>query len=796
MAAINFPDNPQPGEQFVTGSKTWRWNDVKQAWEAVKGGTEIIPGQDTPPNNPRIGDLWFDTSTGVLFYYLNDEDNTQQWVDVSAGSGDFETLTTLNSSSANWTSTFTTVTANSADWDAHTDPYDDTPVTTLQAASAEWDDTSSVVQSNSATNWDNTANTLESVTDNGSATLNDISVGRIVTLHPTNVGLNNSATGQQSAAIGGRENNANGIRSTAFGGRKNTVSGTDSTAVGGTNQSVIGVDSEALGSVNLKLFSKYASAVGAANSTIGTLSGVDPFPENFYANESFAKHSIILGGENIEIQHAQHAATVGGDGNSIQTDDHRSVILGGANITSDAADTAYVPNLNVGAGFKMPTGATDTYVLTTDASGVGTWQENQTAVIDLGVQADTNAAESAMTTNGFYTWTEADPDAYRQLSFKDSTKIWHVKEIINDNLTITVGGVGDDFATPADANRYLSHFDIAHNITVQVLIRPGTYTNQFSIFGHPHGERIFYKPFDAAAEPSSYPITSDFSTGTGDIVADEAMLRSKYPVVIETNTIDPGLRAGSGKTLIFKNCLFIGSAGTDKDGAFADEGAHIDCQGCTFFRFRDGIIAESGSDIRCPQVAAAWCTRVGFFATNRSLLRSSTNPGATIVWCNQGLDIYNSYCEINNIDLFKIQQHGIEVRHHSSCGENDDINVTADFCGMNGTTDAVISVRRNSYAKISNVNITNNITAGVRAYGNAHIYLPQPAVISTPSDGTSGAIELATFGTIETNASTPADFATDFTPILVAGNPVTPTATGVNDDYSYDGGVYGSILIT
>ena len=188
---------------------------------------------------------------------------------------------------------------------------------------------------------------LDSVTAAGATTLNDISVGRIATLHPTNAGLNNSATGQESAAIGGRENNANGIRSTAFGGRKNTVSGTGATAIGGTNQSVIGIDSEALGSVNLKLFSKYTSAVGAANSTIGTLNGVAPNPENLYENESFAKHSIILGGENIEIQHAPYAATVGGNANTVETDHDRSVILGGQNIITDAADTAFVDNLDV-----------------------------------------------------------------------------------------------------------------------------------------------------------------------------------------------------------------------------------------------------------------------------------------------------------------------------------------------------------------------------------------------------------------------------------------------------------------
>ena len=123
--------------------------------------------------------------------------------------------------------------------------------------------------------------------------------------------------------------------------------GQDSTTVGGNNQKVIGIESEGIGSTNLKLFSKYASAVGAANSTIGTLSGVDPNPEALYENDSVAKHSIILGGENIEIQHAVHAATVGGDANTVETDHHRSVVIGGANITTDASDTAFVNNMDV-----------------------------------------------------------------------------------------------------------------------------------------------------------------------------------------------------------------------------------------------------------------------------------------------------------------------------------------------------------------------------------------------------------------------------------------------------------------
>jgi len=194
---------------------------------------------------------------------------------------------------------------------------------------------------------DNLGINLDSVTAAGATTLNDISVGRIATSHPNNPALSNSATGNQACAIGGIQNVVSGNRSVSYGGRENVITGNDSSTIGGYGQSVIGIESEALGSTNLKLFSKYTSAVGAANSTIGTLDGVAPNPEDLYENISDAKHSIILGGEYIEIQHAVHAATVGGQTNTIQTGHDRSVILGGTGITTDAADTAFVDNLDV-----------------------------------------------------------------------------------------------------------------------------------------------------------------------------------------------------------------------------------------------------------------------------------------------------------------------------------------------------------------------------------------------------------------------------------------------------------------
>jgi hypothetical protein len=208
--------------------------------------------------------------------------------------------------------------------------------------------------------------TLESVTDNGSTTLNNIQVGRIATLHPTNSANHNIATGNSSASIGGTQNQATGNRTVTFGGRSNQVTGSDSSSFGGLSQTVKGHEAEAFGGTSVTLNTKYTNTVGGANHVVGLAASG--------ASTSVAKHSITVGGENSIIEDAQQSAVVAGDGHKVQTGHHRSVILGGANITSDASDTAYVPNLNVGSGFKMPTGAVANYVLTTDANGAGTWQ--------------------------------------------------------------------------------------------------------------------------------------------------------------------------------------------------------------------------------------------------------------------------------------------------------------------------------------------------------------------------------------------------------------------------------------
>ena len=148
------------------------------------------------------------------------------------------------------------------------------------------------------------------------------------------------AKGIRSSLLGGNNNIAEGNNSVVVGGTENTAEGNYSAIIGGNGNLAQGTSSEVLGGTTSK-------ALGSGSSTIGGLS-----------------LSAI----------GNYSAVVGGQSGKVDSGHSRSVILGGNGIVSDAQDTAYVPSLNVGAGFKMPTGAVADYVLTTDANGVGTWQ--------------------------------------------------------------------------------------------------------------------------------------------------------------------------------------------------------------------------------------------------------------------------------------------------------------------------------------------------------------------------------------------------------------------------------------
>jgi hypothetical protein len=61
--------------------------DGGAAWEAPSGGEGGGAGvtiSDTAPSTPTAGDLWFDSTLGVLLIYYDDGD-TEQWVSTAGG---------------------------------------------------------------------------------------------------------------------------------------------------------------------------------------------------------------------------------------------------------------------------------------------------------------------------------------------------------------------------------------------------------------------------------------------------------------------------------------------------------------------------------------------------------------------------------------------------------------------------------------------------------------------------------------------------------------------------------------
>ena len=228
--------------------------------------------------------------------------------------------------------------------------------------STQWDNTYTTVSANSAT-WDNTANTLDSITTNGATTTNDITVGRLVT-------GGNTISGLGTLAIGGLSLSATNNYAVSIGGLNSLASGKRSIVLGGSTNEAIGDDSEVLGGSNSKATAAFSTVVGggslsAANTAALAAGGI--------GNLSNGLYSSIIGGSG-SVNNSNYSAIVGASNAVMSSGHNRSVILGGVGLSSFAANTVYVPNLDIDDSFKMPTGATDGYVLTTDANGVGTWQ--------------------------------------------------------------------------------------------------------------------------------------------------------------------------------------------------------------------------------------------------------------------------------------------------------------------------------------------------------------------------------------------------------------------------------------
>ena len=75
--AIDFPASPTIGQQsngFVFDGTKWKVSTTSTAPSSIS---------PTPPANPTIGDLWFNSTDGTMYFYYNDG-NTSQWVESRA----------------------------------------------------------------------------------------------------------------------------------------------------------------------------------------------------------------------------------------------------------------------------------------------------------------------------------------------------------------------------------------------------------------------------------------------------------------------------------------------------------------------------------------------------------------------------------------------------------------------------------------------------------------------------------------------------------------------------------------
>ena len=75
--SLDFPSNPIDGEVF----DAYVWSASKGVWQAREEQAPITITSPTVPTTAQNGDLWFNTSNGLIFTYY-DDGSSAQWVEV------------------------------------------------------------------------------------------------------------------------------------------------------------------------------------------------------------------------------------------------------------------------------------------------------------------------------------------------------------------------------------------------------------------------------------------------------------------------------------------------------------------------------------------------------------------------------------------------------------------------------------------------------------------------------------------------------------------------------------------
>ena len=78
---INFPDSPAVNQTFTAAGVTWVWDGIKWNMSSIAGSPFIFIST-SPPANPTVGALWWDSIGGQLYIWFNDGSSTQ-WVSAT-----------------------------------------------------------------------------------------------------------------------------------------------------------------------------------------------------------------------------------------------------------------------------------------------------------------------------------------------------------------------------------------------------------------------------------------------------------------------------------------------------------------------------------------------------------------------------------------------------------------------------------------------------------------------------------------------------------------------------------------
>ena len=80
---MSFPSSPSNGQTALLNGIAYLYNSTTQAWTRLPQNKITV--SSSPPSNTAPGNQWYDTTTDILFTYINDGSSTY-WLDSSSAS--------------------------------------------------------------------------------------------------------------------------------------------------------------------------------------------------------------------------------------------------------------------------------------------------------------------------------------------------------------------------------------------------------------------------------------------------------------------------------------------------------------------------------------------------------------------------------------------------------------------------------------------------------------------------------------------------------------------------------------